>query len=116
MWCRNPGCYRARAFTFSGRYIYPFEPKILRAHCRGIDRSHASHAPAVTTCNSRAQIIRPAARPLPKPCFFVRAKCAQDPRWSAPDRNQAIDSVLEDFLQEITERRPPDEHAMSSTG
>jgi hypothetical protein len=26
----------------------------------------------------------------------------------------AIDSVLEDFLQEIRERRPPDEHAMGS--
>ena len=28
--------------------------------------------------------------------------------------NQTIDSVLKDFLQEIRERRPPDEHAMGS--
>jgi hypothetical protein len=28
--------------------------------------------------------------------------------------NQAIDSVLEDFSQEISERRSPDEHAMGS--
>ena len=27
---------------------------------------------------------------------------------------QAIDSVLEDLLQEISARRPPDEHAMGS--
>ena len=26
----------------------------------------------------------------------------------------AVDSVLENFLQEISERRPPDEHAMGS--
>ena len=68
-----------------------------------------------TATNRR--IVRPAVRPLPKPNFFVPGQGAQrDPRWSAPDRNQAIDSLLKDFLQEMVERIPPDEHAMSSPG
>jgi hypothetical protein len=38
----------------------------------------------------------------------------EDLQYLVPDRNKPLDSVFEYFLQELRERRPPDEHAMGA--